>query len=63
MLQLHDIRESRAWQESFEEGRQRGIAQAIEKMAAKKMSAKKIAAILEVDIELVRQVLKGRTNG
>jgi predicted transposase/invertase (TIGR01784 family) len=63
MLQIHDIKESRAWQETFEEGRQKGIAQAIERMAANKMSAKKIAAILQVDIELVRQVLKGRTNG
>jgi predicted transposase/invertase (TIGR01784 family) len=67
MLQIHDIRESRAWQETFEEGmaegEKRATARAIEKMAAKKMSAKKIAAILEVDIELVQQVLKGRTNG
>jgi predicted transposase/invertase (TIGR01784 family) len=75
MLQVHDIRETRVYQEAREEGmeegekkgvkkgREEGIALAIEKMAAKKMSAKKIAAILELDIEFVRQVLKGRTNG
>lgn len=57
MLQIHDIRESRVYQEAKEEGLKEGIATAIRKMAAKKMSAAKIAAILEVNIELVRQVL------
>jgi predicted transposase YdaD len=63
MLQLHDIRESRAYQEAKEEGRQEGIAHAIVKLAAKKMPAEEIAATLEVDIDLVRQVLSGQTNG
>jgi predicted transposase/invertase (TIGR01784 family) len=67
MLEVRDIRETRVYQEGkeegIEEGEKKATARAIEKMAAKKMSAKKIAAILEVDIELVRQVLKGRTNG
>ncbi len=67
MLQLHDIRESRAYQEAREEGlekgRQEGLALAIQKMATKKMSAAEIAAILEADIEMVYQVLNGRTNG
>jgi predicted transposase/invertase (TIGR01784 family) len=78
MLQLHDIRESRAYQEAVEEGRkkglQEGIAQAtghaIIKLAAKNMPAEEIAAILEVDLQLVQQVLKapdqksqGQTNG
>jgi predicted transposase/invertase (TIGR01784 family) len=63
MLQLHDIRESRAYQDAKEEGRQEGLAIAIVKMAAKKMSVEEIAAILETDIELVYQILNGRTNG
>ncbi len=63
MLQLHDIRESRAYQEAMEEGEKKATARAIVKMAAKKMTAEEIAALLEVDIELVRQELKGRSNG
>jgi predicted transposase YdaD len=63
MLQVHDIRETRVYQEAKEEGRQEGIAHAISKLAAKKMPAEEIAATLEVDIELVRQVLNGRANG
>jgi predicted transposase/invertase (TIGR01784 family) len=74
MLQLHDIRESRAWQEAraeglqaglqeglekgLEKGRKEGLAVAIAKMAAQRMSAKKIATILQMDIETVRRVLK-----
>jgi predicted transposase/invertase (TIGR01784 family) len=71
MLQIHDLRETRVYQEARAEGRkegrkegvQKGIALAIKKMAAKRIPAKKIAAILEVEIALVHQVLKGRTNG
>jgi len=71
MLQVHDIRETRVYQEAkaegLQEGRQEGIALAIEKMAARNMPTEEIAAILEVDMELVRQVLQegipGRTNG
>lgn len=57
MLQVHDIRESRVYQEALQEGIEKGIALAIAKMAAKKMAAEEIAAILELDVELVRQAL------
>jgi len=57
MLQVHDIRESRVYQEALQEGIEKGIAMAIAKMAAKKMAAEEIAAILELDVERVRQVL------
>jgi predicted transposase YdaD len=70
MLEVHDIRETRVYQEAqeeglkkgLEEGLQQGIALAIdiEKMAAKRMSAEEIASILEVDLELVRRVLSAR---
>jgi len=67
MLQVHDIRETRVYQEAIEEGKvlglKEGIALAIAKMAAKKIPAEEIATILEVDIELVRQVLNRRSNG
>jgi|ERR1051326_1654764 gas vesicle protein len=62
-LREHDIREARVDQEAMEEGEKRKAAQAIVNMLAKKMPPKEIAAILEVDIEFVHQVLKGRTNG
>jgi hypothetical protein len=63
MLQLHDIRESRAYKDAVEEGEKKATARAIVKMAAKKIPPEEIAAILEVDINLVRQVLNGQTNG
>jgi predicted transposase/invertase (TIGR01784 family) len=67
MLQIHDIRESRAYQEAKEEGVKEGMEKGIEKgiekavaiakLAAKMKSVEEIAAILAVDVELVRQVL------
>src|SRR5437879_1439153 len=65
MLQLHDIRESRAYQEAKEEGRQEGrqegeqktIAKVILKLAARKVFAEEIAATLEVELELVQKIL------
>ncbi len=62
MLQIHSIRETRVYQEALEEGKQEGRKEDIRKMAAKRMSAKKIAALLEVDIEFVRQVLGGESK-
>lgn len=61
MLKILDIRDSRVYQEAMEEGRkegfEKGTANAIAKMAAKKMSAVEIAAILELDEEQVRQAM------
>jgi predicted transposase/invertase (TIGR01784 family) len=55
MLQVHDIRESRVYQEAMEEGMEKGVA--IAKLAAQKKSVAEIAAILKLDVGLVRQVL------
>jgi predicted transposase/invertase (TIGR01784 family) len=65
MLQVHDIRETRVYQEAKEEGLKEGIEKgvAIVNLAAKKKSAAEIAAILGVDIELVRQVLTQVEHG
>jgi predicted transposase YdaD len=59
MLEIHDIRESRAYQKTKEEGLKEGIEKgiAITRLAAEKKSVAEIAAILEVDVEVVRQVL------
>jgi predicted transposase YdaD len=63
MLQLHDIRESRVYQEAKEEGLKEGIEKGIEKgiaiakLAATKKTAAEIASILGMDVELVRQAL------
>lgn len=63
MLQLHDIRESRAYQEAVEEGLKKGMEKGMEKgvaiarLTAEKKSVAEIAALLEVNVELVRQVL------
>ena len=52
MFRVHDYHETRVYQEGVEDG----IAKTIAKLA-KKMSAEEIAAILELEIELVRKVL------
>lgn len=63
MLQVKDIRETRVYQEAMEEGKKEKAARTIVNMAAKKMPPEEIAAMVEVDIDFVHQVLKGRTNG
>jgi predicted transposase/invertase (TIGR01784 family) len=71
MLDVHDIRKSRVYQEALEEGEKKGeqkgeqkaTARYIANLAAKKMSPEQIASSLEVEIELVREVLKSSTNG
>ena len=63
MLQVHDIRETRVYQEALEEGEKKGLARAIVILAAKKIPTEEIASSLEVDIEFVRQVLKSRITG
>jgi predicted transposase YdaD len=56
MFLARDFRETRVYQEGVEEG----IALGIAILAAKNnMPAADIAAILEVDIALVRQVIEG----
>ncbi|HEV3448663.1 MAG TPA: Rpn family recombination-promoting nuclease/putative transposase [Gemmataceae bacterium] len=63
MLQVHDIRETRVYQEAREEGLKEGMEKGMEKerlraismMAARNMSAAEIADILGLDEEFVRQ--------
>ena len=59
MLQVHDIRQSRVYQEAREEGILEGIAIAneIAKLAAKNMTAEEIASNLKLDVELVRNAM------
>jgi predicted transposase/invertase (TIGR01784 family) len=70
MLDIHDIRKSRVFQEGKmegekegkKEGKEEGISIAIEKMASKKFSAEEIAGILELDMDMVRQAI-AKANG
>lgn len=62
MLQVHDIRQTRVYQEALEEGQQKERALVIQKMAARNIPAQEIAAILEVDIDFVQQVLSSGTT-
>jgi predicted transposase YdaD len=70
MLQVHDIRETRVYQEAREEGLKEGMEKgmakgmekamekerrAISKMAARNMSAAEIADLLGLDEQFVRQ--------
>lgn len=69
MLQIHDIRASRVYQEAMEEGRkegeakgrEEGIALIIVKMARKK-SIEEIADEVEMTIEQVRQIIDRVNN-
>jgi predicted transposase/invertase (TIGR01784 family) len=75
MLQVHDIRETRVYQEAKEEGLKEGIEKGMEKgmekerlraismMAARNMSAAEIADILGLDEQFVRQhMVNGSTK-
>jgi predicted transposase/invertase (TIGR01784 family) len=69
MLQLHDIRESRVYQEAREEGRVKGLEEGFEKglqeerrrsilrMTARKMPVEDIAECLGLNVELVREIM------
>lgn len=68
MFLVRDIRETRVYQEAKEEGFIEGFKQGfreglmqrtVVKLAARKMPPEEIAAVLEVDIELVRRVGRG----
>jgi predicted transposase/invertase (TIGR01784 family) len=59
MLQVHDIRQSRVYQEALQEGIEKGIAIAneIARLAVKNKSAEEIAKDLKLDVELVRSAM------
>lgn len=72
MLQVHDIRETRVYQEAREEGREEGLHEGIEKerqrsqqeklhavskLAALQISPAKIADVLGLDLELVLKTM------
>ena len=65
MLQIHDIRQSRVYQDALqegvkkgrEEGMEEGIRIAVLRMAEEQMTAEKIATILKMNVDLVRTVL------
>jgi predicted transposase YdaD len=72
MLQVHDIRETRVYQEAKQEGMEEGMEKgaeeerqrnwqeklcAISKMAARNMSAADIADVLGLEVDLVRQTM------
>jgi predicted transposase YdaD len=69
MLKVHDLRETRVYQEGVEEGEEKGKGKGIEigiekaiaitKLAAKRIPEVEIAAKLGVDIALVRKVIEG----
>ena len=71
MLQIHDIRETRVYQDALKEGMEKGIergmekgmAIAIAKMAADKMPVAEIARILGLDVELVRKAMADAEPG
>jgi predicted transposase/invertase (TIGR01784 family) len=62
MLQVHDIRETRVYQEAKEEGLKEGMEKerqrTIAKMARKNMSSGEIAEILGLDQNLVREEIE-----
>jgi predicted transposase/invertase (TIGR01784 family) len=68
MLQVHDIRETRVYQEAVQEGiemeRQRVLQEklaSIPKLTARQLSAEVIADILGLDLETVRAAIRGKS--
>jgi predicted transposase/invertase (TIGR01784 family) len=63
MLQLHDIRESKVYQEAHQEGREKGAAEerrrAIVRLSERNMTADEISDMLGLDIELVCKAMAG----
>jgi predicted transposase/invertase (TIGR01784 family) len=70
MFQLHDLRETRVWQEAVEEGIEKGVEKGVEKgkalaqaelvrrWLAKGMATKEIAELLEISPQQVRRLAK-----
>ena len=58
MFQLHDLRESKVWQEAHQEGRQEGLEfrtrEFVKRLQAKGKSLKEIAELLDIPIADVR---------
>jgi predicted transposase/invertase (TIGR01784 family) len=64
MIQFHDFRQTRVYQEGVEDGEKKTTTRHIMRLATeKKMPPEEIAATLEVDLDFVCQVLKEGTNG
>lgn len=71
VFQIHDIRQSRVYQEAREEGREegqkvgidigieKGVAIAIANLVAENKSAEEIAAMLGLNEKLVRRAMAG----
>jgi len=57
MLELHDIRETRVYQEALEEGIEKERRRSILQLAARKMSAEVIAESLGLELEMVRKTI------
>jgi predicted transposase YdaD len=65
MVQIHDLRHTRVYQEGLEDGEKigekvgivKGVRIAIAKMVAEKKSAEDIAAMLGLDEDLVRRAM------
>ena len=57
MLQVHDIRKTRVYQEALEEGIEKERRRSILQLATRKMPAEEIAECLGLDVEMVRETM------
>ena len=64
MFQLHDLRESKVWQEAhetgIEEGESRILKRLVQKYVAKGMSVKAIADMMDLPVKDVRRFAKAK---
>ena len=63
MLQVHDIRKTRVYQEALEEGIERERRRSILQLATRKMPAEEIAECLGLDVEMVRETMAETSEG
>jgi predicted transposase/invertase (TIGR01784 family) len=70
MFQLHDLRESKVWQEARQTGREEGreegktdvLRDLVRKWRARGMSAKEIAELMELPIQTIRRLMRSQST-
>jgi predicted transposase YdaD len=60
MFQLHDLRESKVWQEAQEEGKSMEKEEVVRRCLARGMSVKQTAEVADVPLKVMRRLAKKR---
>ena len=61
-FQLHDIRESKVWQEAAEEGDTRRLKRTIDTLLSKRKTFEEIAELLDIPVDEIRKVADNHSH-